>query len=104
MIEQKNNFNEADEVSDEDLSAASAFFDKLRRKQLSKAIFAEYTPCNPIPFLNGLKQGCKDEGTDYIQSDEAKRILFTILQQAYSVAFKIDSFDEFKRLKSTFKE
>jgi len=96
--------NEADEINHEDLSAAALFFDELRRKELSKAMFLEYGPSNPIPFLNGLKQGCKDEGSDYIQTDEAKRILFTLLQQAYGSAFKIDSFEEFMRLKMSFKE
>jgi hypothetical protein len=88
----------------EDSKTIQDVFGRLKRKELSKGMFAEFTPCNPIPFLNGLVEGCKVEGTDYIQTDEAKRILFTILQQAYGTAFKIDSFDEFKRLKSTFKE
>jgi hypothetical protein len=103
MIEQKGN-SEADEVGHEDLQASANFFDRLKRKELEKGMFADFSPCNPIPFLNGLVNGCKVEGTDYIQSDEAKRILFTILQQAYGTAFRIDSFDEFKRLKATFKE
>jgi hypothetical protein len=88
----------------EDSKTIQDVFGRLKRKELSKGMFAEFTPCNPIPFLNGLVEGCKVEGTDYIQTDEAKRILFTILQQAYGTAFKIDAFDEFKRLKSTFKE
>ena len=95
---------ENEEVSHDDLRAASDFFDRLKRKELEKGMFAEFSPCNPIPFLNGLLNGCKAEGTDYIQSDGAKRILFTIMQQAYGTAFRIDSFDEFKRLKATFKE
>lgn len=103
MNKQKSN-PEAEEISAEDLCAASTFFDRMRRKELSKGMFADFTPCNPIPFLNGLLNGCKAEGTDYIQSDGAKRILFTIMQQAYGTAFRIDSFDEFKRLKATFKE
>lgn len=95
---------ENEEVSQDDLRAASDFFDRLKRKELEKGMFADFSPCNPIPFLNGLIEGCKAEGTDYIQSDGAKRILFTIIQQAYDTAFRIDSFDEFKRLKVTFKE
>lgn len=91
-------------AENEDSKTIEDVFGRLGRKCLEKGMFADYSPCNPIPFLNGLVNGCKVEGTDYIQSDEAKRILFTVLQQAYGVAFKIDSFDEFKRLKLTFKE
>lgn len=65
---------------------------------LSQAMFEEYTTCNPIPFLNGLVEGCKQNGTDWIRSNTAKRILFTILQQAYGTAFKLDSFEEFQHL------
>lgn len=103
MKRQKFN-SEVDEVSHEDLQASADFFDRLCRKELEKGMFADFSPCNPIPFLNGLIEGCKAEGTDFIQTDEAKRILFTILQQAYGTAFRLDSFDEFKRLKLTFKE
>lgn len=65
---------------------------------LASAMFAEYTPSNPLPFLNGLIDGVKLNGTDYIRSDEAKKIMFTILQQMYGTCFLLDSFAEFQRL------
>lgn len=65
---------------------------------LASAMFEESAPSNPLPFLNGLIEGCKQNGTDYIRSDEAKKIMFTILQQMYGCAFLLDSFAEFQRL------
>ena len=66
---------------------------------LSNAMFSNALPCNPIPFLNGLIEGVKLNGTDYIQSDEAKKILQTILNQSYGQLFNIDSYNEYLRLK-----
>lgn len=71
---------------------------QIQINELGKAMFGISTPCNPLPFLEGLKMGVKEMGTDWIRSDDAKRILFTILQQVYGSAFKIDSFEEFKNL------
>jgi hypothetical protein len=67
-------------------------------KELSEAMFASSMPSNPIPFANGLATGCKTNGTDWIRTDEAKRILFTLIQQAYGQAVLFDSFKEFQRL------
>lgn len=67
-------------------------------KDLAEEMFAEWTPSNPIPFANGLVKGCKMHGSDYIQSDQGKMILFTLMQQAYGTAFQLDSFKEFQRL------
>lgn len=66
--------------------------------QLSKAMFLNSLPSNPIPFLNGIIEGCKLNGTDYIQTDEAKRILFTILCQSCGSLFHLDSLTEYERL------
>jgi hypothetical protein len=65
---------------------------------LASAMFDEYTPSNPLPFLSGLMDGVKLNGTDYIRSDEAKKIMFTILQQMYGTCFLLESFTEFQRL------
>jgi len=66
--------------------------------ELSQAMFALSTPSNPIPFANGLVKGCKENGTDWIRSFTSKRILFTLLQQVYGSAFRLDSFEEFQFL------
>lgn len=66
---------------------------------LSQAMFENSLPCNPIPFANGLVKGCKENGTDWIQSNTAKRILFILIQQAYgTAAFELNSFKEFQYL------
>ena len=68
-------------------------------KKLSEAMFNNSLPCNPVPFLSGLIDGCKINGTDYITSNEAKKILFIILCQSYGSLFFIDSLNEFNKLK-----
>ena len=65
-------------------------------EKLAKAMFLPSLPCNPIPFCNGLAEGCKLNGTDWIRSDEAKMIMHTILQQMYGQAYQIDSFKVFQ--------
>ena len=71
-------------------------------QSLKVALKPEYQVINPD--LLGYGSHPQSYPRPLALSDEAKHILFTILQQAYGTAFKIDSFDEFKRLKSTFKE
>ena len=66
--------------------------------QLSEAMFLTSLPCNPIPFLNGLIEGTKLNGTDYIQTDEGKRILFTLICQSYGSLFNLDSLTELQKL------
>jgi hypothetical protein len=68
-------------------------------KELSQAMFSPSTPVNPIPFLNGLVTGLKEKGTDWITTDEAKKVLFVVLVQAYGWAFLLDSFKEYQRLR-----
>ncbi len=66
---------------------------------LSLAMFAASFPCNPLPFLNGLIDGCKVYGSDYMKTDEGKRILFVLIAQSYGQLFNIDSLTEFSKLK-----
>jgi hypothetical protein len=58
-------------------------------------------PCNPIPFANGLAEHVKDHGTDSIKSDQAKRILWILMSQAYGQLATIDLCDEWDRLVKT---
>jgi len=74
---------------------------KTDLKELSNAMFRNALPCNPIPFSNGITQGCTKNGSDYIQTDEAKRILYVLLCQAYGQIFNLNGFDEFNRLRKT---
>ena len=70
-------------------------------KELSQAMFCNSMPCNPQPFINGLNEGCKTNGSNYIETDEAKRLLFVLLCQSYGQLFNIDSLTEFGRLLKT---
>ena len=65
---------------------------------LTNAMFAPSFPCNPLPFLNGLIDGIHENGTDYIMTDEAKKMLFVIIAQSYGQLFNIDSLSEYQRL------
>jgi hypothetical protein len=66
---------------------------------LSRAMFNNSFPCNPLPFLIGLIEGVKNYGTDYLKTVEAQRILFVVIAQSYGQLFDIDSLTEFSRLK-----
>jgi len=66
--------------------------------ELSSAMFNTSFPCNPNPFLNGLKEGIKANGMDWIKSDQAKKILYVLIAQSHGQAFNIDSFTEYTNL------
>jgi len=71
----------------------------LVNTDLSRAMFSPAFPCNPIPFLSGLITGCKNNGFDWLETNEAKRILFIVIALSYGQSFKLDSYLEFKSLK-----
>ena len=66
--------------------------------RLQTAMFNPAFPCNPIPFALGLAEHVISHGTDSIQSDEAKRILWVLMTQAYGQLASIDLSDEWSRL------
>ncbi len=68
---------------------------------LSQAMFATAVPCNPTPFALALAENVHFYGTDWIKTEEAKRILFVLNMQAYGQLFHIDSAEEFERLLKT---
>jgi len=70
-------------------------------KTTDMAMFESSFPVNPLPFLLDLAEGCKAEGSDFITTDKAKRILFVINALAYGQLFHIDSYKEFQRLKDS---
>ena len=71
---------------------------KAPRDRVYDAIEDESFPCNPIPFATGLADHVRKHGTDSIQSDDAKRILWILIGQAYGQVAKIDLVDEWNRL------
>jgi hypothetical protein len=70
----------------------------MTRPDLYTALECSAFPCNPIPFANGLAEHVKDNGTDSIKSDQAKRILWILMSQAYGQLATIDLWDEWDRL------
>jgi len=65
---------------------------------LTNAMFSNAFPCNPIPFAQGLADLIRDNQTDTIQSDEAKRILWVLMAQAYGQVSMVDLSGEWQRL------
>lgn len=68
-------------------------------QDLEKGLTNPGFPCNSIPFAKGIADGVKLNGTDWIKSDQAKRILFVLIAQAYGQFFGLDSYNEYKRLR-----
>ena len=66
-----------------------------------KAMFQLSLPCNPIPFANRIIELIKENGTDFIKSDECKACLFILNSLAYSQLFSIDSITEYTKLNKT---
>ena len=69
-----------------------------RYKNLTEAMFDTSMPINPIPFAIGLADLVKERGTNFIKSDEAKKILWVLLAQSYGELSMIDPSTEWKRL------
>lgn len=69
-----------------------------KESRLQAAMFDPCFPCNPIPFALGLAEHVKAHGSDSIKSDEAKRILWILIAQAYGQLARVDLCDEWSRL------
>jgi len=59
-------------------------------------------PCNPIPFATAIADMVRDHGTSWIQSDQAKSLLYCLNQMAYGQLYTIDSISEYERLTKLF--
>ena len=62
------------------------------------AMFCSAMPCNPIPFANALAEYVRLNGTASIQSDEAKQLLWVLINQAYGQLSTVDTVAEYERL------
>lgn len=69
---------------------------------LHKAFMNQCFPCNPLPFSIGLTHLVKENGSDFIKTDKAKAILWTLMAQAYGQLATIDLFTEWNRLEKIF--
>ena len=68
------------------------------------ALFSECLPVNPLPFLIKATGLIRENGPDYIQSDQIKAILWVVLTQIYGQLATIDLFKEWDRLSQVFNE
>ncbi len=75
--------------------------DKLLKDRVYTAFSGGSFPCNPIPFANALAEHVREFGTDSIKSDDAKKILWILMTQAYGQLATIDLSDEWDRLEKT---
>jgi hypothetical protein len=64
-----------------------------------KAFCARALPVNPLPFLYALADSVKEKGTDWIKTDHAKAILYTLIQMSYGQGFHLDGMTEYDRLR-----
>lgn len=66
------------------------------------AMFCEAFPCNPRPFLRQLDKDIERHGTGFIETDEAKRILWVIIALAYGQLATVQLVTEYDRLRRAF--
>lgn len=70
----------------------------VEHEKVITAMFSNSFPVNPIPFALTLAKMIKEGGTDTIQSDEARMVLWTLIAQSYGQLAEISLFDEWSRL------
>ena len=70
----------------------------------AKAFYTRALPVNPLPFLYALADSVKEKGTDWIGTDYAKAILFTLVQMAYGQNFSLNGMAEYERLRLLIEE
>jgi len=71
-----------------------------RFERLTKAMFDPSFPVNPVPFAQGLADFVRENGSDSIESDNAKKILWVLIAQAYGQFGTVDLSGEYSRLGS----
>ncbi len=69
-----------------------------RFERLENAIFDTSFPCNAIPFARGVADYVREHGTDSVQSDSVKRMLWILMAQSYGQMATIDLCAEWDRL------
>lgn len=70
----------------------------------AKVFCARTLPVNPLPFLYALADSVKEKGTDWVRTDHAKAILFTLIQMAYGQNFSLEGMVEYERLRLVIEE
>lgn len=67
-------------------------------QELATAFRCNAMPVNPNPFLHGLLRGIEQNGMSWIQSDQAKAMLWILNAQAFGQLSDINMFEEWQRL------
>jgi hypothetical protein len=81
---------ETKELEDKDLF--------VEHERAITAMFDNSFPVNPIPFALTLAKMCKTGGTDIIQTDEARMVLWTLMAQSYGQLTTVGLYEEWSRL------
>jgi len=66
--------------------------------KVDQAMFDSSFPVNPIPFAKGLADYVRENGTDSIKGDTARRILWVLMAQSYGQLASVDLCSEWSRL------
>ena len=69
-----------------------------RFERLAGAMFDQSFPTNPIPFAQGLADFVREHGSDSIASDDAKKMLWVLIAQAYGQLGEVNLTTEYMRL------
>lgn len=65
---------------------------------LATAFKAESFPCNPVPFANAIVKLAEINGTNFIKSNTAKKLLIILFRQSYGQLCTIDLLKEYSKL------
>ena len=69
-----------------------------RFERLAGAMFDQSFPTNPIPFAQGLADFVRENGSDSITSDDAKKMLWVLVAQAYGQLGEVNLTSVYVRL------
>jgi hypothetical protein len=61
-------------------------------------------PSNPLPFANALADGIRENGTDYIKTDDAKALLHILNSMSHGQGYRLDGKKEHNRLEIIFRK
>lgn len=70
----------------------------MKIKDTDKAFMLSALPCNPVPFINRMSE-LVAQNHDVVKSPQFKANLWTVLAITYDSLFRVDSYDEFLKLK-----
>ena len=72
----------------------------METKQTDTAFLADAFPCNPLPFLNRMKEIVRDNGTDATKTPQFQANLLVVMQQTFGQLATIDLFELYGKIKA----